>query len=197
MTLEGEIGLKLILGSGSPRRKDILNLFNLRYEIEISKVEESINESFSPQINSMYNAYIKGADIKSHNKDCIVLAADTIVQLDGKILLKPRNEDEAVFILKSLSGKSHSVITGFAILSDTKKYVDYVETKLMFKEFDDIMISKYVNTGEPLDKAGAYGIQGMGSILVEKITGDYFNVVGLPISKVADVLKTHFDFDLF
>ena len=100
-------------------------------------------------------------------------------------------------MLKSLSGKSHSVITGFAILSDTKKYVDYVETKVMFKEFDDIMISKYVNTGEPLDKAGAYGIQGMGSILVEKITGDYFNVVGLPISKVADVLKTHFDFDVF
>lgn len=197
MTLEGEIGLKLILGSGSPRRKDILNLFNLRYDVEISNVEESINESFSPQINSMYNAYIKGADIKNKNKDCIVLAADTIVQLEGRILLKPRNEDEAVFMLKSLSGKSHSVITGFAILSDTKKYVDYVETKVMFKEFDDIMISKYVNTGEPLDKAGAYGIQGMGSILVEKITGDYFNVVGLPISKVADVLKTHFDFDLF
>lgn len=195
--MEGEICLKLILGSGSPRRKDILNLFNLRYEVEVSRVEESINKDFSPQINSMYNAYIKGADIKNQKKDCIVLAADTIVQLDGKILLKPKNEEEAFFMLKSLSGKSHSVITGFAILSDTKKYVDYVETKVMFKEFDDIMISKYVDTGEPLDKAGAYGIQGMGSILVERITGDYFNVVGLPISKIADVLKRYFDFDVF
>lgn len=189
--------LKLILGSGSPRRRDILDLFDLDYDIEVSSVEESISTNFSPKINAMYNAYIKGSDIKSNKPNCLVISADTIVQIDGEILGKPKDSTDALNMLKMLSGKKHSVITGFSIISDTKKYIDYVETEVIFKNLNDIMIKKYIDSKEPFDKAGAYGIQGKGSLLVDKIIGDYFNVVGLPISKIAEALKELFDFDIF
>lgn len=189
--------MKLILGSGSPRRRDILDLFDLDYDIEVSSVEESISTNFSPKINAMYNAYIKGSDIKSNKPNCLVISADTIVQIDGEILGKPKDSTDALNMLKMLSGKKHSVITGFSIISDTKKYIDYVETEVIFKNLNDIMIKKYIDSKEPFDKAGAYGIQGKGSLLVDKIIGDYFNVVGLPISKIAEALKELFDFDIF
>ncbi|MDD6735893.1 MAG: Maf family protein, partial [Clostridiales bacterium] len=133
------------------------------------------------------------------NKNAVIISADTVVYDDGKILGKPENEDDAYNILKSLSGRCHSVFTGICVMRKRDMFAvcKNVETKVFFKELTDENIRSYISTGEPMDKAGAYGIQGLGALLVDKIEGDFFNVVGLPVGKLAEVLKEEFDYDMF
>ena len=138
-------------------------------------------------------------DIASKYSKDLVIGADTIVVLDNKILGKPSNKEEAFKMLSSLSNREHQVITGISIinLDNNKKIIDYVVSNVKFKNLTEQDIKDYISTNEYKDKAGAYGIQGYGALLVEEIRGDYFNIVGLPISKLGDILKNNFNLNLF
>lgn len=138
-------------------------------------------------------------DIAINNPESLVIGADTIVVLDNEILGKPKNEDEAFDMLSKLSNREHQVITGMSIVNieNNKKIVDYTISNVKFKNLTDQDIRDYISTGECLDKAGSYGIQGYGALLVKEIQGDYFNIVGLPISKLSDILKANFNINLF
>ena len=144
-------------------------------------------------------AFEKSMDVAKSNQESLVIGADTIVVFNNTILGKPKDKEDARNTIKLLSGNTHEVITGISLinLSANKKIIDYVVSKVKFKDLSEDDINDYINTGESLDKAGAYGIQGYGSLLIEEIQGDYFNIVGLPISKLSDLVKTHFDINFF
>ena len=173
----------IILASQSPRRQELLKLITNDFEIKVSNVDETLPSGISPKDAVLYLSKIKAEPFKSEND--IVIGADTVVALDGKILGKPKNDENAREMLKFLSGKAHSVFTGVTLIKGDITRSFSVETKVKFFDLTDEEIDEYIKTGEPADKAGAYGIQGYGSLLVEKIDGDYFNVVGLPVSKLA------------
>jgi len=126
----------------------------------------------------------KAEAVFADNPASVVLAADTVVCIDNTILGKPKDRDEAFNMLKLLSGRRHEVFTGYCVLHSGKEICGFERTSVYFRQLDDDMINKYIETGEPFDKAGAYGIQGKGALLVERIDGDYFNVVGLPVSRI-------------
>ncbi|WP_099187571.1 Maf family protein [Tepidibacter mesophilus] len=191
--------MNIVLASASPRRKELLSNLKLDFEIIKSDIEEFVNDKDTPESVAMSLSFQKAIDIANKtSENSIVIAADTIVVLDEKILGKPMNEQDAFNTLAQLSGKYHKVITGICVLrlSDNKKIVDYEVTKVKMREFSDAQIKRYIKTKEPMDKAGSYGIQGYGSLLVEKINGDYFNVVGLPVSKLGQILYRHFDVNI-
>lgn len=191
--------MNIILASASPRRKEILENTKLKFDIIKSDIDEIILEKESPIQAVMRLAFEKSMDIASKNEDDLIIAADTVVVLDENILGKPKDKEEAYNMIRSLSGRTHEVITGISLvnLGLSKKIIDYVVSTVKFKELSDEDIKDYIHTNESLDKAGAYGIQGYGAMLVEKIEGDYFNIVGLPISKLSDLLKKHFSINLF
>ncbi len=190
--------MELILASASPRRKEIIDMFNVTYNIKVPDVNEFIDCRFSPSVNAMHIAYLKAKDIVTHNKDSIVVSADTIVTIEDKIFGKPVDVNEAKEMLTQLSGKKHSVITGFCIVNYNKNivYTDYIKTDVYFRELSNKQIIKYIETNEFKDKAGAYAIQGKAAIFIDKIEGDYFNVVGLPIAEINRVLIDFFSFNL-
>lgn len=177
----------IILASQSPRRQELLKLITDDFEIKVSNVDETLPDGITPKDAVMYLSKIKARVFA--DSENIVVGADTVVSLDGKILGKPKDEENAREMLKFLSGKSHSVFTGVTLANSKKTKTFAVETKVKFFELTDDEIDAYIKTGEPFDKAGAYGIQGCGSLLVEKIDGDYFNVVGLPVSTLFRELK--------
>lgn len=188
---------KVILASASPRRKEILNRFIDNFEIKTSDVEEVFDESFDIITNLMMIAKNKGSDILKKHQDSIVISADTVVVLNKEILQKPKDRSEAKTFLENLSGTWHKVITSFCIQSNNNlSVIDYEQTLIKFYDLSDDTIEKYLDSNEWVDKAGGYGIQGTGGLLVEKICGDYNNVVGLPISKISQYLKIYFDIDL-
>ena len=191
--------MRIILASKSPRRREILENTKVRFSIKESQIDETIKLNESPKDTVKRLAYEKALDVAKNNEDALVIGADTVVVIDDKILGKPKDETEAYNMIKLLSGKTHYVITGFALinLSLNKKVVDCEISQVTFKKLSKDCIEDYIQTGESLDKAGAYGIQGYGGLLVENIQGDYFNIVGLPISKISDCLKDHFDINLF
>ena len=191
--------MDIILASKSPRRREILENTKVRFSIKESQIDEIIKADESPKETVMRLAYEKALDVANNNKESLVIGADTIVVINDKILGKPKNEKEAYEMIKLLSGKTHYVITGFALinLSLNKKVIDCEVSQVTFKELSEECIKDYINTKESLDKAGAYGIQGYGGLLVKNIQGDYFNIVGLPISKISDCLKDHFKINLF
>lgn len=191
--------MNIILASASPRRKEILKNANVKFEIMASSIEELTLDSESPCQMVMRLAFEKGIDIASRQKSDLVISADTIVVLDNTILGKPKDEIEARKMITSLSGRTHQVITGISLinLDNNKKIIDYVISNVKFKNLSEEDINDYIRTKESLDKAGAYGIQGYGALLVEEIQGDYFNIVGLPISRLSDLLKKHFNINLF
>ena len=191
--------MDIILASASPRRKEILENTNLKFRIIKSDIDEKVFEGESPQQVVMRLSFEKCMDIACNNKSSLVIGADTIVVLDDMILGKPKDKDEAYCMLKKLSNKVHQVITGISLinLEGNKKIIDYVVSNVKFKDLSEEDIKDYIQTNESLDKAGAYGIQGYGALLVEEIKGDYFNIVGLPISKISDLLKQHFSINLF
>lgn len=189
--------MDIILASASPRRKEILENTNLKFRIIKSEIDEKISDGESPQQVAMRLSFEKCMDIASRYKSSLVIGADTIVVLDDMILGKPK--DEAYYMLKKLSNTVHQVITGISLinLEGNKKIIDYVVSNVKFKDLSEEDIKDYIQTNESLDKAGAYGIQGYGALLVEEIKGDYFNIVGLPISRISDLLKEHFSINLF
>ena len=191
--------MNIILASASPRRKEILENANVKFKIMASSIEELTLDSESPCQMVMRLAFEKGIDIASRQKSDLVISADTIVVLDNTILGKPKDEIEARKMITSLSGRTHQVITGISLinLDNNKKIIDYVISNVKFKKLSEEDINDYIRTRESLDKAGAYGIQGYGALLVEEIQGDYFSIVGLPISRLSDLLKKHFNINLF
>lgn len=172
----------LILASKSPRRRELLSLITTDFEIKSADVDETLPEGISPQEAVLHLSKIKAEPF--NNGIDTIIGADTVVAVDGKILGKPADRQQAAEMLKSLSGKYHSVFTGVTVIKPEQSVTFSVETKVKFFDLTDDEICSYIATGECDDKAGAYGIQGKGSLLVEKIDGDYFNVVGLPISKL-------------
>lgn len=177
----------IILASKSPRRKELLSFITTDFTVKSADVDETLPQGISPDKAVEYLSKIKAEPFKNEND--IVIGADTVVALDGKILGKPRDDADAFATLKMLSGREHSVFTGVSVIKGEKIETFSVQTKVKMFEFTDEEIEEYIATDEPFDKAGSYGIQGKGSLLVEKIDGDYFNVVGLPISRLNRVLK--------
>ena len=179
----------LILASSSPRRKELLENLLLTFTISSSEVDESFNPGLSPEEVVMELANRKAQVVFNKNPNAFVIGADTIVVANHEFLGKPKDEEEAVAMLKILSGAQHDVYTGVSILSPSGSARFYEKTEVWFWELEDDEIRSYVKSGEPLDKAGAYGIQQLGSMLVKKINGDYFAVVGLPIARTYRELK--------
>ena len=187
------------MASASPRRKEILENASVKFEVMASCIEELTLDGESPCQMVMRLAFEKGMDIASRQKSDLIISADTIVVIDNTVLGKPENEIEARKMITSLSGRTHQVITGISLinLDNNKKIIDYVISNVKFKNLSEEDINDYIRTKESLDKAGAYGIQGYGALLVDEIQGDYFNIVGLPISRLSDLLKKHFNINLF
>jgi septum formation protein len=182
---------KIILASASPRRKQLLEQIGLQFEVEPSNYHEDVASGDDSHEIAQRTALEKAKDVASKHKDVLVIAADTFIVFGDQRLGKPHTESEARKMLKRLNGKSHSVITGFSII-DTEKNKTVsrsTETKVYIRKLAPSEIDSYVRSKEPLDKAGAYAIQGQGAAIVEKIEGDYFNVVGLPLSMLAEALK--------
>ena len=180
--------VRIILASQSPRRKKLLKNLVDAFDIIPSDADETLPEGAIPAECAVEIARRKVFDIKEKNPDCLIIGADTIVVYEDKILGKPRDEEDAYRMLSFLSGKTHSVYTGLVVSSGEKTLSFAEETRVTFRELSAEMIKNYIATGEPMDKAGAYGIQDKGSLLVEKINGDYFNVVGLPVCRLAKML---------
>lgn len=188
----------IILASTSKRREDIFKKYNFKFEIKASNIEEIIDIRDNPKELVMSLAFRKAYNIAKDNKESIVIGADTVVYYDGRILSKPKDKEDALKMLSSLSGKTHEVITGICIinLEENLKIVDFEKTKVKFRDLDKDMIETYISTGEPLDKAGSYGIQDIGALFVESIEGSYLNVVGLPLVKLDKILEKFFDMSI-
>ena len=180
---------RFIVASASPRRKEILENAGYVFEVIPSDADESIDSELSPCETVVSLACRKAQSVAEKNSDAVVFGCDTVVVSDGVILGKPKDKADAFSTLKMLSGKTHEVITGVCITENGKSESFYEVTKVTFYTLSDETIESYIDTNEVYDKAGSYGIQGFGSVLVNKIEGDYFSVVGLPISKTARVLS--------
>jgi septum formation protein len=181
----------IILASSSPRRKELLEKIGIKFMVDPSDYPEDLNSDLSPEDLAKSLSSGKARDVAKKYPDAIIIAADTFGVLKGKILGKPHTAAEAEAMLRSMSGKSHRVITGLTVIDSASQnsITRTVETRVYIKKLSSEEISNYVKTGEPLDKAGAYAIQGLGSIIVEKIVGDYYNVVGLPLNALVESLK--------
>lgn len=175
--------MKIILASASPRRKELLTLAGIEYEVVASQCEEILPDGITPDKAVEELARQKAEDVFSRNPECMIIAADTVVALGNTILGKPKDEDDAFNMLSSLSGRRHTVYTGVCIKTKDKTDIFHVATEVEFYDLTEKEIRDYIATKEPMDKAGAYGIQGKGFVLVKGIHGDYFNVVGLPLAE--------------
>ena len=182
--------VKIILASSSPRRAEILRKLGIKFEVREPIYEPKLLEG-TPEEMVKFAALEKARQVAGFYTEGIVIAADTIVVVDGEILGKPRNKEEAKKFLRKLSGKVHKVYTGIAVIdvASGKEVVDVSISEVKFKELSEEEIEFYVKTGEPLDKAGAYAIQGIGAIFVEWIKGDFYGIVGLPINKLYNFLQ--------
>lgn len=180
---------KVILASSSPRRRELLDKAEIKYSLCIKSVDEKIPVGMSADEAVEYLALLKAEAVSQVNDEAVVIGADTVVVLDGEILGKPANEEEAINMLLSLSGREHKVITGVALVRGKRHKAFHVTTKVKFYDIGYSEAVHYVKSGEPMDKAGAYGIQGKGGIFIEKIDGDYYNVVGLPIARLVRELR--------
>ncbi len=178
----------LILASKSPRRKELLSYITKDFTVKSADVDETLPNGISLAEAVLYLSKIKALPFKDGTNT--IIGADTVVALNGTIFGKPKDEEDAKRMLRLLSGEEHSVFTGVTIVSKENVISFAEETKVKFYHLTDKIIDDYIMTKEPLDKAGAYGIQGKGSLLVEKIDGDFFNVVGLPIGKLNKILET-------
>ncbi len=193
---------EFVLASASPRRKELLEVLGLKFDIVVSNADESsVSADVPVGIYVQELALLKASATAKHllkRKKAVVISADTVVTLDGEILGKPSNEEEAERMLSRLSGRAHEVYTGYCVMrvSDGKTVCSSVRTTVMFKNLSKETIRRYIASGEPMDKAGAYGIQGLGSMLVKGIDGDYFNVVGLPVAALCDTLEEEFNINI-
>lgn len=180
----------MILASNSPRRKQLLEMLGFDFSVIVSKVEEIIDPSLNEEELVMDLAYQKAVDIFRTHKDDVVLGFDTLVYIDGETLGKPKDEHDAARMLELLSGKTHRVVTGCAIITKKMSKSFYVASDVTFYPMAKEEIEEYIATREPFDKAGAYAVQGLGSKFIKSIHGDYFTVMGLPVSRVYHELKS-------
>jgi len=189
----------IILASASPRRRELLRQLGLNFEVIPSEVAEDVRDGEEPREHVLRLARLKAKEIARDQDSTVIIGADTIVVLGGEILGKPKNEEEAFEMLSRLSGREHRVFTGFCVLdaSDGAEHCEAVESKVRFKNLTPEEIRGYVKTGEPMDKAGAYGVQGKGSYMIKEIQGSYTNVVGLPLCELVEVLTRFKVIDLF
>lgn len=193
--------MKFILASGSPRRKEILENISLEFEIMADESDEIMIEGEKPYDTVKRLAMQKAKNIASRvetGENTIVIGADTVVSIDEKILGKPKDEREAKDMLLTLSGRINTVYTGLAVLETQsgKAVSEFVSTGVKFRSLSEKEIENYIKSGEPMDKAGAYGIQKIGGLFVESINGDYFNVVGLPLCRLGEILSEEFGINL-
>lgn len=188
--------MDIILASASPRRKALMDVLGIEYKVIKSDCIEIIDKNHTVPQTVMSLSLQKATDVSSKiNQEAIIIGADTVVSYNGIILGKPKSKEDAVNMLKMLSGKTHSVFTGYTILRTTDKKIitDYEESLVTFKDLKDDEIIKYAETKEPYDKAGSYSIQGIASSFVTKLVGDYNNVVGLPIYSLSKYLYNTFN----
>ncbi len=181
--------MRFILASKSPRRKEILETIGLEFDIVTSDADESYEKGTAPQDIVMTLSARKAAAVKNallmqgeNLSDTVIIAADTVVYAAGEILGKPKDKEDAVRMLTMLSGSTHSVLTGITVIAEGVSASAYEETKVTFSAMTERETEWYAESGEPMDKAGAYAIQGYASMWIDKIDGCYFNVVGLPVS---------------
>ena len=188
--------MEFILASQSPRRKEILDMLSLEYKQESSDLEERIDPLIAPEINAMSIAFQKAYSISKNNVNKTVIAADTIVVINNKILGKPENDDDAMEMLALLNNKTHHVYTGIALINLALdiKVVDFDRTEVVFKNNSIKKLEKYIESKEPFGKAGAYAIQGKGGLLVDHFIGSFFNVIGLPIDTLNYNLIKYFNY---
>jgi len=180
---------QLILASSSPRRQELLTQVKIPYDIRVADVDESAVQTTDPYQRVEELATLKGQSVPFHHDREVILAADTLIAHENKILEKPKDKAHARDMLNTLSGNSHDVLTGVMIRTKEKETSFVVRTKVEFWPLDPEDIERYIATDEPYDKAGAYGIQSLGAMFVKQLIGDYYNVMGLPLSKVVRTLK--------
>ena len=183
----------IILASSSPRRKRLMLEAGFNFEIKVSDAEEISEKFMIPWDLTVQNAQIKASPIAQNNQEKIVIGADTVVSLDNEIFGKPSDMEEAVKMLARLSGRTHIVTTGVCIIQKEKNETFYVNTEVTFKPLSGKEISQYVKVINPLDKAGAYAAQDHGELIIEKYSGSFTNVVGLPMSEVKEALAHSFN----
>jgi nucleoside triphosphate pyrophosphatase len=183
------VPVDLILASASPRRSRILRDLGLSFEVVVSGVDESMPEGEDPAASALRLARAKATSVAAQGRGLPVLAADTLVACDGLVLGKPEDADDAARMLRTLSGRTHQVVSGVCVVVDGTECADVARTAVTFEELTDAQIARYVATGEPLDKAGAYHIDGRGALFIRAITGSPSNVAGLPVTLVRRLLR--------
>ena len=181
--------VRVVLASSSPRRHDLLELIGIKHEVIPANIDESVRARESPAKHAERLAREKAAVVAGRDPKCVAIGADTIVLIDKKILGKPANSVDAGSMLRLLSGRVHTVITAVAVARGKKIASAVEKVSVTFRELTDDEIDAYIATDEPMDKAGAYGIQGYGATIVARIEGDYFAVMGLPIVKLVSLLS--------
>lgn len=184
-----EIVPELVLASASPRRRELLAQLGVHFTVRVSEVDERVLAGESPEAYVTRLARAKASAVAAQDATLPVLGADTTVVVEGRILGKPADAADALAMLRALSGREHRVLTAVALVHDGRVEDALSATRVWFRARDDDMLARYVATGEPLDKAGAYGIQGLGAALVTRIDGSYTGVVGLPVAETVDLLR--------
>lgn len=185
---------QLILASASPRRKELLGLFGIPFVIRAADIDETMDPSKPPYDEVARVSCCKALAVAREPED-VVIAADTIVVCDGKVLGKPHSREEAIAMLRLLSGRAHQVMTGCTVLRGSRRETFTEVTGLTFRPLSEGEIQHYVDSGEPMDKAGAYGIQGGAALFCPGIQGDYYNVMGLPVCRLGMVLRKMMDLE--
>lgn len=181
--------MDIVLASGSPRRRELLETLGLEFSVVPAKGEEIAPEGAGPAETVMALSKAKAGEVAKSRPESLVIAADTVVWVEGRILGKPKDEAEARSMLHMLSDNTHEVYTGVTLMLGEKEAVGAECTKVFFRRLTDEEIDRYVSTGEPMDKAGAYGIQGRAALMVRRLEGDYFNVMGLPLCRLGQMLE--------
>lgn len=180
---------RVVLASASPRRRQLLNLIGIEHEVRPANIDESMRTREAPRRHAERLAREKATAIATRDPDLITIGADTVVVINRKVLGKPKDKAEAAHMLSQLSGREHTVITAVAVARGKKLRSSIEEVRVKFRRLREDEIEAYVATGEPMDKAGAYGIQGYGATIVECIDGDYFAVMGLPLVRLTVLLR--------
>ena len=180
---------QIILASGSARRRELMDLMGLEFEVEVSEADEHTDNALSPDELVRVLSCRKAKAVFEKHKDACVIGSDTVVVYDNLVLGKPRDEADARRMLKMLSGKTHTVYTGIAVIREGLELTACDATSVTFTELTDREIDDYIKSGDPVDKAGAYGIQGKFCVHIERIEGSFFSVMGLPVHKLYSMLK--------
>ena len=181
-------GARIVLASQSPRRRELLSLIGIPHEVRPADLDERVLPGELPAVHAERLARAKAEEVAATEPDAVVIGADTIVVLDGNILGKPRDAGDATAMLRRLSGRTHTVLTAVSVVHRGRTVSGVESVEVTFRPLTEEQIDRYIATGEPMDKAGAYGIQGFGAVIVERVHGDYFAVMGLALGRLVDLL---------